>query len=247
MHAGHRNVGLVIETRPDWITPEEIRHLRKLGVTKVQIGVQSLDDEILTLNQRGHDVDAVRQALGLLRTAGFKLHLHWMPNLYGATPKGPRRLCPLLLDPAIRPDELKIYPCSLIAGTELYEYSWQGAIIPIGKMSWSTAGRCEADDPALYANQPALPRHPGASHPGRRQDEQLAPGGARRTGAAWPACGCIRCREIRRRDVEPEQLSLQIHRYATDLTDEYFLQFVTNEHYSEPGLIAGFLRLSLPV
>ena len=77
--AAHRNVGLVIETRPDWVTPDEIRHLRKLGVTKVQIGVQSLDDEVLALNQRGHDVEAVRQALGLLRTAGFKLHLHWMP------------------------------------------------------------------------------------------------------------------------------------------------------------------------
>ncbi len=98
VQAAHRNVGLVVETRPDWITPEEIRHLRRLGVTKVQIGVQSLDDEILSLNQRGHDVSSVRQALGLLRTAGFKLHLHWMPNLYGATPdKRPRRFCPFLL------------------------------------------------------------------------------------------------------------------------------------------------------
>jgi elongator complex protein 3 len=60
-------------------------------------------------------------------------------------------------------------------------------------------------------------------------------------------CGCIRCREIRRRDVQPEHLTLQVYRYATDLTDEYFLQFVTNEGYSEPGLIAGFLRLSLPL
>ena len=68
--ARHRNVGLVIETRPDWITQEEIVHLRRLGVTKVQIGVQSLDDEILSLNKRGHDVAAVRQALGLLPLSG---------------------------------------------------------------------------------------------------------------------------------------------------------------------------------
>ena len=98
--AKHRNVGLVVETRPDWITPEEVRHLRKLGVTKVQIGVQSLDDEMLALNKRGHDVAAVRDALGLLRTAGFKLHLHWMPNLFGADAgKGPRRFCPLFRRP----------------------------------------------------------------------------------------------------------------------------------------------------
>ena len=119
--SSHRNVGLVIETRPDWITPTEIRHLRELGVTKVQIGVQSLDDEILTLNERGHDVASVRQALGLLRTAGFKLHLHWMPNLFGATPEKDRAdFARFFSDPAICPDELKIYPCSLIKDTELY-------------------------------------------------------------------------------------------------------------------------------
>ncbi|MFO7631861.1 MAG: radical SAM protein [Caldilinea sp.] len=129
--ASHRNVGLVIETRPDWITPEEIVHLRKLGVTKVQIGVQSLNDEILALNKRGHDVAAVRQALGLLRTAGFKLHLHWMPNLYGATPDKDRAdFARFFDDPAIQPDELKIYPCSLIAGTELYERYLAGEYQP---------------------------------------------------------------------------------------------------------------------
>ncbi len=120
--AKHRNVGLVIETRPDWITPQEVRHLRKLGVTKVQIGVQSLDDEVLALNKRGHDVAAVRDALGLLRTAGFKLHLHWMPNLFGAKPEKDRAdFARFFDDLAIRPDELKIYPCSLIADTELYD------------------------------------------------------------------------------------------------------------------------------
>ena len=104
-------MGLVVETRPDWITPDEIRHLRRLGVTKVQIGVQSLDDEILRLNKRGHDVAAVRQALGLLRTAGFKLHLHWMPNLYGATPdERPRRLRPLLRRPGHPPRRTEDLP-----------------------------------------------------------------------------------------------------------------------------------------
>ncbi|MEM7539903.1 MAG: radical SAM protein, partial [Chloroflexota bacterium] len=127
----HRNVGLVVETRPDWVTPEEIRHLRKLGVTKVQIGVQSLDDEILSLNKRGHDVASVRHALGLLRTAGFKLHLHWMPNLFGATPEKDREdFARFFNDPAICPDELKIYPCSLIADTPLYDFWQEGNYTP---------------------------------------------------------------------------------------------------------------------
>ena len=249
VQAAHRNVGLVVETRPDWITPEEIRHLRRLGVTKVQIGVQSLDDEILSLNQRGHDVDSVRQALGLLRTAGFKLHLHWMPNLYGATPDRDRAdFARFFSDPAIRPDELKIYPCSLIADTLLYEYYQQGLYRPYTEeeLVQLLADVKPAIPPytrinRLFRDIPAHHIEAGVRMSNLRQvvHEELARRGER--------CGCIRCREIRRRDVQPEHLALQVHEYATDLTDEYFLQFVTNERYSEPGLIAGFLRLSLPV
>ncbi|MBI3738845.1 MAG: radical SAM protein, partial [Chloroflexi bacterium] len=86
----HRNVGLVIETRPDEITPDELRWLRHLGVTKVQMGAQSLDDRVLEMNKRGHDVECTRKATALLRAAGFKIVLHWMPNLHGATPESDR-------------------------------------------------------------------------------------------------------------------------------------------------------------
>jgi elongator complex protein 3 len=246
--ATHRNVGLVIETRPDWITPEEIIHLRRLGVTKVQIGVQSLDDRILQLNQRGHDVAAVRQALGLLRTAGFKLHLHWMPNLFGATPDSDRAdFARFFDDPAICPDELKIYPCSLIAGTPLYDHYRAGAYQPYSEAD--LVGLLADVKPTippytrvnrLFRDIPAHHIEDGVKLSNLRQvvHKELAQRGQR--------CGCIRCREIRRRDVQPEQLALQVHRYTTDLTDEYFLQFVTNDAYTEPGLIAAFLRLSLP-
>ncbi|MEM6797191.1 MAG: radical SAM protein, partial [Acidobacteriota bacterium] len=73
-----RCVGLVAETRPDSLTPREAHRLRRLGCTKVQIGIQSLDDRVLALNKRGHDSAATRRALELLRSAGFKLHVHWM-------------------------------------------------------------------------------------------------------------------------------------------------------------------------
>jgi elongator complex protein 3 len=246
--ARHRNVGLVVETRPDWVTPDEIRHLRKLGVTKVQIGVQSLDDEILELNQRGHGVQAVREALGLLRTAGFKLHLHWMPNLYGATPERDRTdFARFFDDSAIRPDELKIYPCSLIAGTPLYDHYLGGRYRPYTEEELvQLLADVKPTIPPytrinrLFRDIPAHHIQAGVKLSNLRQivHEELSRRGER--------CGCIRCREIRRRDVQAEQLTLQVHRYATDLTEEYFLQFVTNEQYSEPGLIAGFLRLSLP-
>lgn len=249
VNATHRNVGLVIETRPDWITPDEIRHLRQLGVTKVQIGVQSLDDEILTLNQRGHDVDSVRQALGLLRTAGFKLHLHWMPNLYGATPEKDRAdFARFFDDPAIRPDELKIYPCSLIADTGLYDLWQAGKYHPysLDEMVDLLADVKPTIPPytrvnRLFRDIPAHHIQAGVRLSNLRQvvHDELARRGQ--------PCGCIRCHEIKRRQVDADDLVLRTYTYDTDLTREHFLYFATHEQSSQSGLIAGFLRLSLPL
>ena len=247
--AAHRNVGLVIETRPDWVTPEEIRHLRKLGVTKVQIGVQSLDDDILALNKRGHNVAAVRQALGLLRTAGFKLHLHWMPNLYGATPAKDRAdFARFFSDPAIRPDEMKIYPCSLIAETELYDRWLAGDYQPysLDELVDLLADVKPTIPPytrinRLFRDIPAHHIQAGVKVSNLREvvQEELARRGQR--------CGCIRCREVKRRRVNASEVELRLHSYTTDLTQEHFLHFVTTDLHEEPGLIAGFLRLSWPL
>ena len=125
----HRNVGLVIETRPDEITLDEIRWLRHLGVTKVQMGAQSLDDRILEMNKRGHDVECTRKATALLRAAGFKIVLHWMPNLHGATPESDREDFARLWNDFC-PDEIKIYPNQLLANAELYEYWQRGEFKP---------------------------------------------------------------------------------------------------------------------
>jgi elongator complex protein 3 len=247
--AAHRNVGLVIETRPDWVTPDEIRHLRKLGVTKVQIGVQSLDDEVLTLNKRGHDVAAVRQALGLLRTAGFKLHLHWMPNLYGATPAKDRAdFARFFSDEAICPDEMKIYPCSLIADTELYDRWLAGDYQPytLDELVGLLADVKPSIPPytrinRLFRDIPAHHIQAGVKVSNLREvvQEELTRRGEK--------CGCIRCREVKRRRVNANEVELRVHSYTTDLTQEHFLHFVTTAAHEEPGLIAGFLRLSLPL
>ncbi len=133
--AAHRNVGLVIETRPDLITPESLAWLRRLGVTKVQIGAQSLDDHILELNRRGHTVADTLRAVSLLRAGGFKIVLHWMPNLLGATPESDRvdfaRLW-LTGDQGLGlcPDEIKIYPTQLLKTAELYHYWERGEYHP---------------------------------------------------------------------------------------------------------------------
>ena len=254
--SANRNVGLVVETRPDWITPDEIRHMRRLGVTKVQIGVQSLDDEVLELNKRGHTVAEVRQALGLLRTAGFKLHLHWMPNLYGATLDSDRvSFRRFYDDPAIRPDELKIYPCSLIAGTELYQKWLAGDYYPYSEPELvALLADIKPTVPPytrinrLFRDIPAHHIEAGVKTSNLREvvQKELTRRGER--------CGCIRCREVRRQQVSEEALRLTVSTYTTDLTVEHFLQFVVVEEgerdshaaNQERAPLAGFLRLSLP-
>jgi len=132
-----RAVGLVIETRPDHISAEEVIRVRRLGCTKVQIGFQSLNDSVLALNKRGHDVAATRRAVKLLRQAGFKIHAHWMPNLYGSSPAADMAdYQKLFADPDFRPDELKIYPCSLIESAELMQPYQAGPAKPPCWMNW---------------------------------------------------------------------------------------------------------------
>ncbi|MCJ7715584.1 MAG: radical SAM protein, partial [Anaerolineales bacterium] len=106
--AQHKNVGLVLETRPDLITKAELSRMRQLGVTKVQLGIQSLDNQILLMNQRGHTVEEAMDGVAKLRAAGYKIVLHWMPNLLGATLVSDRKDFERLWD-GFAPDEIKIY------------------------------------------------------------------------------------------------------------------------------------------
>jgi len=241
--APHRNVGLVVETRPDCITPEEVRWLRYLGVTKVQLGVQSLDDEILALNRRGHTVAETRAAVRRLRLAGFKIVLHWMPNLYGSTPERDledfRRLWD---DPALRPDELKIYPCLLLEGTGLYDLWREGKYQPYDEETLvRLLVACKALIPPyvrlnrLMRDIPAPDIVAGVTRSNLREvvGEAMARQGLR--------CRCIRCREVRGRPVDPASLTVTVTTYETDATVEHFLAGETPE-----GYLAGFLRLSFP-
>jgi elongator complex protein 3 len=129
-----RSVGLAVETRPDHVSAAEVQRIRRLGGTKVQIGIQSLSDRVLALNRRGHDVASTRRALRLLRAAGLKIHAHWMPNLRGATPEADVRDYARLFDDVdFRPDEIKIYPCSLVASAELMAHYDRGEWRPYGE------------------------------------------------------------------------------------------------------------------
>lgn len=239
--APHRNVGLVIETRPDEINPDEIKWLRHLGVTKVQMGAQSFDDHILEINKRGHDVQSTRQATALLRAAGFKIVLHWMPNLLGATPQSDREDFARLWNDFC-PDEIKIYPNQLLANAELYEYWQRGEFQP-----YTTDELVD-----LIADiKPTIPRYcrvnrvirdipgnnvvEGNRRTSLRQDVQAE---MKRRGTR---CQCVRCREVKGKPVALSALRLNDQIYSAGKAEEHFIAFNT-----EDDRLAGFIRLSLP-
>ena len=239
--ATHRNVGLVIETRPDEITPIELTWLRQLGVTKVQMGAQSLDDRILALNQRGHIVAQTHAAVALLRTFGFKIVLHWMPNLLGATLESDRQDFVRLWQ-GLCPDEIKIYPTQLLAGTELYTRWQRGEYTPftteqlvqlIADIKPSIPEYCRVN--RVIRDIPSTHVIEGNRRTSLRQDALAEL--ARRGGS----CRCVRCREVRGQAVAAEQLELQDLVYPAGYAEEHFLSFVTPSDQ-----IAGYLRLSLP-
>jgi len=127
----HRCTGLCIETRPDWCGQKEIDRMLEFGTTRVELGVQTLSDEIYRLVRRGHKVADVVKSTALLREHGFKVHYHWMPGLPGSTPEEDLELSRrLFADDRFKPDGLKLYPTMVVEGTELEGWYQEGRYQP---------------------------------------------------------------------------------------------------------------------
>jgi elongator complex protein 3 len=241
--AGCRNTGLVVETRPDHVTLEEITRLRRMGVTRVQIGAQSLNDHILEINKRGHTLEQFREAMRLLRGAGFKVIVHWMPNLLGATPESDlEEFRQFWSDPTLRPDELKIYPTGLLRGTELFEYYQRGEYQPYSDQQTldllkackvTVPGYCRLDRVMRDIPKPEIVEGVTTSNLRQIAQAQLKVEGR--------PCRCVRCREVKRSHVDPNTATLKVEWYDTDHSQEAFISIVTDD-----DLLTGFLRLSLP-
>jgi elongator complex protein 3 len=165
-----------------------------------------------------------------------------MPNLLGATPQSDiLDFGRLWSDPALRPDELKIYPCMLLENAELHEYWQRGEYKPYTE---------DQITEVLIACKRQVPRYVRINRIVRDIPTDNVVAGMKRANLRQVAqqkmaergqrCRCIRCREVRRRQIEIGDLALHSERYETDATTEYFLSFESDEH------IAGFLRLSLP-
>ena len=127
----HRCVGLCVETRPDWCGETEVSRLLDFGATRVELGVQTLDDSIHGLTRRGHGVAEIEHATHLLRSRGFKVYYHWMPGLPGSSRSSDLELSRRLFDePQYRPDGLKLYPTVVVSGSELETWYEQGRFTP---------------------------------------------------------------------------------------------------------------------
>jgi elongator complex protein 3 (tRNA carboxymethyluridine synthase) len=241
--AGCRAVGLCFETRPDHVDAAEVLRLRRLGATKIQIGIQSADDAILARNRRGHDVAATRAALSRLRGAGMKIHAHWMPNLLGATPESDAEdFTRLFSDEGLRPDELKIYPCLLVASAPLAAEHARGAWSPYADgVLADLLAHCLSRVPRWCRVTRVVRDFSSADIAAGTRVANLREVVERRLDAQGFRRADIRSREIRGEAVEEAGLALCDSAYATADGEERFLELCTPD-----DRIAAFIRLSLP-
>ena len=241
--AKSRVIGVTIETRPDFINKKEILFLRKLGVTRVELGVQHLDQKILNLVRRGNTVSDVYQATKLLRDCGFKITYHLMPGLPGSTfEKDYLMLKKIFLDERFKPDQIKFYPTQVVKNSLLGKWYLQGKYKPIDEEyllnltlkfkkkivpPWLRINRLVRDltkNDLVYENFPS----------NFRQNLE------RELKKHKISCLCIRCREIRDKKIIGHP-SLNIIRYDANEGKEFFIEMVDKKYQ-----LLGFLRLRIP-
>ncbi|MBI2980019.1 MAG: tRNA uridine(34) 5-carboxymethylaminomethyl modification radical SAM/GNAT enzyme Elp3 [Chloroflexi bacterium] len=242
--ASHRCTGLCLETRPDWCRQEQIDRMLEFGATRVELGVQTLDDNIYQLVRRGHKVADVVNATKLLREHGFKVHYHWMPGLPGSTPERDLELSrQLFSDDRFRPDGLKLYPTMVVAGTELEKWYRTGCYQPYPA---DTMTQLVVDIKSI------VPRYVRISRVLRDIPPKFIVGGLRdslrdvikeRMKRMSMECQCIRCREYGHRvqdGWETGEPGLVRMDYPAADGREVFLSYEDGK-----GTLFGLLRLRI--
>ncbi len=239
--AAHRCVGMTLETRPDWITEEEIQRWRRYGATRVELGVQSIFPDVLNLIARGHGVDAVWRATELFKNAGFKITYHLMPGLPGSTPERDRKMFQTIFsDPHYQPDQIKIYPCLVNKHAELYQWWKDGRFIPYDDDTLDTLlGELKRMVPPhvriarIFRDFPGESIQAGSAITNIRQLLQ------ERLRAQGIPCVCLRCREARNQKIDLKNLEFVLRSYPASSGAEHFLSFESRDR----TILYAFLRL----
>jgi len=245
-----RNVGITVETRPDWAKQSHIDMMLDMGVTRIELGVQNPNNEIYKLVGRSHTVADVVEATRIAKDAGLKIAYHMMPGMPGSNPtKDLEAFKRIFNDPDFKPDMVKIYPCLVLEGTKAYTWFGDGSYQPysteqaiqlisdIKKITpqWLRIMRVQRDIPARLIVA-------GVNKSNLRQlvQRKLANEGER--------CRCIRCREVGHRTLidrivpSIEDVRIISTRYAASKGTEIFISAEDTEN----DVLVGYLRLRIP-
>jgi len=247
--AKHRCVALCIETRPDVCGEREIKRMLNFGCTRVELGVQAIDDKIYKKVNRGHKVKDVIKATRLLKNAGFKVGYHIMPGIPGSNLKKDLKMFKeIFSSPDFKPDQLKIYPCQVIKGSKLEKLYKQGKYKPYTK---------EQTEKLLIKMLKAVPEYCRVMRIMREIPPVYLTAGTERIDLRGDIeaelrkekikLKEIRFREIgfslrdkRRKEKINQNLKLKITRYRASNGDEYFLQIINKNN-----ILFGLLRLRI--
>ncbi len=240
--AAHRMIGITIETRPDYIDDAEILRLRELGVTRVELGVQSLDESVLRLIVRDHGTAEIRDATQQLKDAGFKVAYHLMPNLPGATPESDLASARALFENSdYQPDALKLYPCVVIETAELYQWWREGHYVPYDDETLlELLIRIKQLIPPYVRIERVIRDIPSTSIRAGSKVTNLRETVHQRMRARGLRCRCIRCRQVRGETDGP--FTLTRRSYHASAGTEVFLSFEDRR----TDQLASLLRLRLP-
>jgi ELP3 family radical SAM enzyme/protein acetyltransferase len=236
-------IGLTIETRPDSISIDEIKQLRKYNCTRVQLGVQHTSNSVLKIIKRGHTIETVYNAIQILKNNCFKVDIHLMPNLPGSDYKLDKDMLEQsLYNPLLQADQYKIYPTAIVPWTKINEWFQNGTYIPYNDellfklikefkqkiQKWKRLNRIIRDIPSTYISGGYNKYYVNLRQ--LLQDDMVKNN--------WK-CNCIRCREIKNNIISSEDIKLNILHYNASNGDEYFISYETDNY------LIGFIRLRL--
>jgi elongator complex protein 3 len=225
--AKHRIVGLTLETRPDYIDEKEIVNFRNLGCTRVELGVQSIFDDVLKKNRRGHGARETIQATKLLKDSGFKINYHIMPGLYGSDLKKDYLMFKeLFSNQNFQPDMLKIYPTVVTKNSALHKLWKEGKYSALSDKNFESF--------ILKVKKKAIPPYVRISRLVRDIPTTSILSGPivsnlRQMISRKSDCRCIRCREVRNDYAIKEKIILDRIDYNASDGKEIFLQYVSPE------------------
>ncbi len=241
--------GITVETRPDWARLDNANKLLELGVTRVELGVQALDDEIYRVVNRGHTVEDVVEATRTLKDLGFKVGYHLMPNLPGSSYEKDLEMYRIIWrDPRFRPDLVKIYPTLVLPNTGLYELWRRGEYRPYpDNVLVKLLAEYFVETPPYVRIQRVQREIPLYMTIDGNRIGNLRENVEYYLKSLGLRCRCIRCREVGRRiregiKINEENIRLNIIKYEASEGVEYFISYEENI----ADALIGFIRLRLP-